>query len=62
MLEKIKAEAFLAKEMYKVGSITRAEAKTLIMPYIEAFNAKSKEIAKKYNQRAKTISFAGFVR
>lgn len=62
MNEQIKEEAFLARDSYKAGFIDRDEAKKLIAPYIAMFNAKSKEIATKYNMKPKTISFAGFVR
>lgn len=62
MLEQIKEQAFIARDSYKAGFISREEAKRLIMPYINAFNDKSKEIAKKYNMKPKTISFIGFCR
>lgn len=62
MIEKIKEQAFLARDSYKAGFIDRKEAKKLIAPYIDMFNDKSREIAKKYNMKPKTISFAGFVR
>ena len=58
----MKNRAFEAKESYKHGFISRKEAKEIIMPYIEAFNQKSKEIAAKYGMRPKAISFAGFLR
>lgn len=61
-MEEIKVKAFEAKESYRAGFITREEAKELITPYIEAFNNKSREIARKYGMKAKTITFAGFVR
>jgi hypothetical protein len=62
MKEEIKARAFEARDSYKAGFITRKEAQEMIIPYIKAFNEKSKEIAKKYNMKPKMISFAGFVR
>lgn len=55
-------QAEIAKMNYKRGQITRAEAKLEIQPYIDLFNKKSKEIAEKYNQRAKKISFSQYVR
>ena len=61
-MEEMKAKAFEAKDLYRMNLISRNEAKELIMPYINAFNSKSAEIAKKYNMRAKIISFAEFVR
>ena len=51
-----------ARALYRQNKITRAEAYEDILPYIELYNKKSKEIAKKYNQNPKTINFASFVR
>ena len=62
MIEVLKERAIIARDSYKGGFIERQEAKRLIDPYIKAFNAKSAEIAKKYNMKPKTITFAGFVR
>lgn len=61
-IDEIKSAAFEARVLYKIGAISRAEAALKIQPYIDAFNAKATEVAKKYNMRAKKISFAGFVR
>lgn len=61
-LMQLKEQAEAGRALYRRGEITRAEAITMCTPYLNAFNAKSKEIAKKYNQRPKTIGFAGFVR
>lgn len=58
----LKEQAEKGKALYKTGQISRNEAVEMVAPYINAFNAKSKEIAKKYNQRAKLISFATFMR
>ena len=55
-------QAEYAKGAYISRMITREEAKEMIMPYINAYNAKAKEIAKKYNMRAKTITFTSFMR
>lgn len=57
-----KENAEKGKMLYKMGEIDRNQAKEYILPYIEEFNAKSKEIAKKWNQKAKTISFATYIR
>jgi len=62
MNSKFKDQAESAKLQYKTGAITRDEAKELIEPYINEFNAKSKEIAKKYGMKAKLISFATYIR
>ena len=58
----LKEQAEKGKALYKTGQISRNEAVEMVAPYINAFNAKSKEISKKYNQRAKLISFATFMR
>ena len=50
------------KEEYRAGIITRDEAKERIKPYADAFNKKSKELAKKYNVRAQKFSFNAFMR
>ena len=62
MLEQIKEQAFTARDSYRAGFISRQEAKALIMPYINAFNEKSREIAAKYKMKPKQISFTGFCR
>jgi hypothetical protein len=60
--KELKQQAEETKFLYKTGQITRDEAAAGIMPFINAFNEKSKEIAKKYNMKPKTINFAGFLR
>lgn len=62
MTEILKQKAEQAKILYKAGQISREDAKDAIEPYIKAFNEKSKEIATKYNQRPKLISFQAYVR
>lgn len=54
--------AQIARALYNTGKISREQAKAEIDPYINLFNKKSKELAKKYNQKPKLISFASFVR
>jgi len=51
-----------AKILYMQQQITRIEAKKLITPYIEAVNTKAREIAKKYNQKPRTLSFGAYIR
>lgn len=60
--KQLKLQADKAKASYNLGHITREECKKEVMPYINHFNARSKELAKKYNQRAKTISFITYIR
>ena len=50
------------KDKYFKQEIDYAEAKKQANPLINKFNAVSREKAKKYNLRPKTISFAGFMR
>lgn len=51
-----------AKALYNAGLLDRDNAKAQIMPYLNAVNERSKEIAKKYGQRAKTVNFTNFIR
>lgn len=58
----LKEKAELARAAYRINLIDREEAIKDITPFVEAYNKKSKEIAKKYNQRPKTISVISFLR
>lgn len=58
----LKSQADEAKLKFKLGLMTYEEAKINIEPYVKKFNKRSKEIAKKYNQRAKLISTAAYLR
>lgn len=58
----LKAQADEAKASLKLGFIDYAEAKKMASPYVKAFNEKSREIAKKYNQRPRTINVASYLR
>lgn len=58
----LKQNAEEGKFLYNIGKISRDEAKKQVTPYIEAFNKKSIEIAKKYGMKPKKISFVSFVR
>jgi len=55
-------ELDLIKRKYFSGELTYDQAKRIAIPIIEIINKKSKEIAKKYKQKPKLISFAGFMR
>lgn len=57
---KNKAEEY--RYLYNTGKITREEAKINIMPYLNKLNEKSLELAKKYNQKHKKITFSNFIR
>lgn len=60
--QQLKNIADEGKYLYKIGKITREEAKEKIMPYIQAFNEKSISIAKKYGMKPKKISFTSYIR
>lgn len=57
-----KEKAELAKMNFKHGFITLEEAKKTVKTYIDMVNTKSKEIAKKYNQKPKLVTVASFMR
>jgi hypothetical protein len=61
-IKELMIQAQESRVMYQLGKITRDEAKELIMPYINKVNEKSIELAKKYNQKPKKVSFNSFVR
>ncbi len=61
-IETLKNKAEMARIEYMKGNLNRDEAKAEIMPYIEAVNAKAVELAKKYNMKAKKITFRYFLR
>lgn len=48
--------------LYRVGTITREEAIRDTKPYLDAVNNKAIEIAKKYNQKPKKVTFNSFMR
>ena len=57
---KIYAEYY--RDLYRLGKISREEAKQEIMPYLDKVNEKSKELAKKYNQKYRPVNFCAYVR
>ena len=50
-IDKLKNIADTYCDLYRLGKISREEAKEHIAPYLDYVNEKSKELAKKYNQR-----------
>ena len=62
IIEKLRIQAEEYRILYKTGQCTREEAKNKIQPYLNVVNKKSIELAKKYNQKSKKISFAVYVR
>lgn len=61
-IQKVKNRAEEYRALYRAGSVSREIAKVEIMPYIDIFNSKSKEVAKKFKQQPRTISFVKFIR
>jgi uncharacterized protein YegL len=61
-IEEVKRQAEDARRQYRLGIITRDQAAERIAPYAEAFNLKSKELAAKYDCRAKAFSLASYLR
>lgn len=51
-----------ARNQYRIGAMTKAQAVDFMSGYIEDFNTKAREIARKYGQRPRLFSFASFVR
>lgn len=48
--------------LYRINKISREEAKIMIEPYLDAVNNKQKELAKKYNQKVKKVTFISYIR
>lgn len=61
-VKQLKGMAEKARTMLKIGEISYEEAKKLADPYIKAVNAKSVEIAKKYNQKPRKVTVSAFLR
>lgn len=61
-IEEMKVRADQARSLYRCGQISRKEAEEDIRPYAEAFNAKSRELARKYGQRARLFSITSYLR
>lgn len=61
-VERLRNRALTARIAYNLNHITREEAYQDIIPFIELYNKKAHEIAKKYNMRPKLMNFASFVR
>ena len=61
-IDKLKTVADTYCDLYRLGKISREEAKEHIAPYLDYVNEKSKELAKKYNQKHKEITFSYYLR
>lgn len=59
---KLQMQAEHYRFLYQTNQCDRETSKEMIQPYLDLINEKSKEIAKKYNQRAKLVNFASYVR
>ncbi len=60
--EAIKIRAFEIRDTYLAGEITYKEAKEQLKEYIELYNKKSEEIAKKYNQKPQKLRVGDFLK
>jgi hypothetical protein len=60
--KQLRDKALYYKGLLLSGAIDITEAKKYILPYIEAYNSKAIELAKKYNVKAKKLTFASFTR
>ena len=60
--QQLKVNADTYCDLYRLGKISREEAKEHIMPYLDYVNKKSKELAKKYSQKHKEITFSYYLR
>jgi len=58
----LRAKAEEARALYRMGMISKKEAKIIINPYIDAVNEKSRELAKKYQQKPRYVSFEAYCR
>lgn len=55
-------KALKARHLYNLGLIEREEMKEDVQPYVDKFNHRSKEIAKKFDVKPKYISVQSFLR
>lgn len=62
MNETLRDMAHETRALYRMGEIDRKEAQERLRPYVEYFNARSAELAEKYNQKPKRFNFAAFMR
>lgn len=58
----LKSEAEKAKILLWNGEIDLKEAKNKVKPYIDMVNEKSRELAKRYNQKPRLVSITSFLR
>ena len=61
-IKELKETAENARMLYRKGKFNIVVAKALINPYLDAVNAKAKELAKKYNKKPRKVSFYAYVR
>lgn len=62
MMDTLYRQAMEARALYNTGIITQEEARRRVRPYEMRFNEKSRELARKYQQKPKLFSFAAFMR
>lgn len=55
-------KAIHARNLYRLGQISKAEAMELMADYIEEFNHKARELGRKYGMRPRLFRFEAFCR
>lgn len=58
----LRDQADKGRMLYRASQIEIGEAKEMVMPYLNAVNERSKELAGKFGMKPKKVSFYAFVR
>lgn len=58
----VREKAEYYRDLYRLNLCDRKMAQNMIQPYLDLVNAKSDELAKKYNQKPKYVSFIEYTR
>ena len=61
-IKKLKDRADKSRILYKKNLISREEAESNIMPYINEYNRRTNAIARKYKMSPKYIKFQSYIR
>lgn len=60
--DEIVEDAYKVRERWLAGELTYGETRELLKEFIKHFNARSEEIAKKYNQKPKKMRLGDFLK
>lgn len=60
--DSVREQAEMYRFLYQTNGCNRECAQKMIQPYIDLVNVISVELAEKYNQKPKKITFASYVR